>query len=127
MQNRHIFLMLLLVTAIVLGQGCKTTIVGPEGQTAAVYKLGKLSAEEPKDIDSVYQATIAALTELELSISQKMKDELTAKIVARDSQDTRITVNLIAITKDSTKMTISAGSLTRASRIYQMIHESPKE
>ena len=124
MRNRHILLMLLLAATIVLGQGCKTTLVGPEGQTAAVYKFGKLSAEEQKDIGSVYQATIDALTELELSISQKMKDELTARVVARDSQDTRITVSLIAITKNSTKMSIRAGSFTRASRIYQIIHES---
>jgi hypothetical protein len=124
MHDRQIFLMLLLAAALVLGQGCKTTLVGPEGQTAAVYSYGKLSAEEPKDINSVYQATIGALTGLELSISQKMKDELTAKVIARDSQDTKITVSLVAITKNSTKMSIRAGTFTRASRIYQIVHES---
>lgn len=124
MQERLVCLTLLLVASIVLGQGCKTTVIGPEGQTVATYRLGKLSAEEPKDINAVYQATLEALTELELSIIQKLKDELTAKVIARDSQDTRITVNLLAITKDSTKVTIHAGSYTRASRVYQTIHKS---
>ena len=116
MQNRHIILMFLLAATIVLGQGCKTTLVGPEGQTSAVYSLGKLTAEEPGDIDSLYQATIDSLTELELSISQKLKDELTAKVTARDSKDKKITVNLTSITKDSTKLTIRAGSFSRAKR-----------
>ena len=124
MQNRQIFLAFLLLAAILLGQGCKTTVVGPEGQTVATYRLGKLSAEEPKDINAVYQATLDALSELELNIIQKLKDELTAQVVARDSQDTKVTVDLIAITKDSTKMSIRAGSYARASRIYQTIHKS---
>ena len=124
MQKRYICLIFLLAAFVVFGQGCKTTVVGPEGQTSAVYSFGTLSAEEPNGLDSVYQATINALTELELSISQKLKDELTAKVIARDAQDTKITVDLVSITKDSTKMKIRAGSFTRASRIYQMIHES---
>ncbi|MFC1636472.1 DUF3568 family protein [Planctomycetota bacterium] len=124
MQERQVCLTLLLVAAILLGQGCKTTVIGPEGQTVATYRLGKLSAEEPKDINAVYQATLEALTELELSIIQKLKDELTAQVIARDSQDTRITVNLLAITKDSTEVTIRAGSYARASRVYQTIHKS---
>ena len=122
MQKRHVYLALLLVAAILLGQGCKTTVIGPEGQTVATYRLGTLSAEEPEDINAVYQATLDALTELELSIIQKIKDELTAKVIARDSQDTRVTVDLHAITKSSTKMSIRAGSYTRASRVYQTIH-----
>ena len=124
MQNRHVYLALLLVTAVLLGQGCKTTVVGPEGQTVATYQLGKLSAEEPKSINAVYQATLDAMTELELSIIQKLKDELTAKVIARDSQDTKITINLIAVTKDSTEVSIHAGSYTRANRVYQTIHKS---
>jgi len=124
MQERQVCLALLLVAAILLGQGCKTTVIGPEGQTVATYRLGKLSAEEPKDINAVYQATLQALTELELSISQKLKDELTAKVIARDSQDTRIAVNLLATTKDSTNVSIHAGSYARASRVYQAIHKS---
>lgn len=123
MQKRQVYFIFLLAASLLLGQGCKTTVIGPEGQTVATYRLGKLSAEEPKDINAVYEATIKALTELELSIIQKMKDELTAKVIARDSQDTQITVSLLAITKDSTKVTIRAGSYARASRIYQTMHK----
>lgn len=123
MQKRQVYFIFLLAASLLLGQGCKTTVIGPEGQTVATYRLGKLSAEEPKDINAVYEAALEALTELELNIIQKMKDELTAKVIARDSQDTQITVSLLAITKDSTKVTIRAGSYARASRIYQTMHK----
>ncbi len=124
MQRRHAFPMLLLVSAIVFGQGCKTTIEGPQGPTTAVYSFGKFSTEEAIDINALYEATLKALAELELSISQKTKDRLNATIIARDSQDKKITVQLVSITKDSTKMSIRAGSSTRASRIHQMVYDS---
>ncbi len=124
MQKRHVLLMLLLASTIVLGQGCKTTIEGPHGPTTAVYSFGKFSTEEAIDINTLYEATVKALTDLELTISQKTKDRLNATIIARDSQDTKITVQLVSITKDSTKMSIRAGSSTRASRIHQMVYDS---
>ena len=124
MRQRQILLMLLLVSALVCGQGCKTTIEGPQGPTTAVYSFGKMSTEEAIDINALYEATVKALAELELKISQKTKDRLNATIIARDSQDKKITVQLVSITKDSTKMSIRAGSSTRASRIHQMVYDS---
>jgi len=124
MQNRQILLALLLAMTVVLGQSCKTTVTGPEGQTSAIYQLGKLSAEEPAGITAVYQAAEKALTDLELSISQKTKDELSATIIARDSQDKKVSIELLAVTTDTTKMSIRAGSFTKARRIYQKIHDN---
>lgn len=124
MQQRHVFLILLLVSTIVLGLGCKTTIEGPKGPITAVYSFGKFSTEEAIGINALYEATVKALTDLELNISQKTKDKLTATIIARDSQDTKITIQLVSITKDMTKMSIRAGSFTRASRIHQMVYDS---
>ena len=124
MKKEQVLLVFMLVSILVLGQGCTTTTVtGPEGETDAVYKLGKLTAEEPRDISAVYQASERALAELELSVSQKLKDEITAKIIARDSRDKKITLTLLALTEDSTKITISAGSFVKARRIYQKIHQ----
>ncbi len=125
MKKKQLFLAILLAATLVLVHGCTTTTVtGPEGQTEATYKFGKLTAEEPKDISTVYQAAEKALAELELSISQKMKDEIAAKIIARDSQDKKITLNLLALTENTTKVTISAGSFVKARRVYQKIQFS---
>src|SRR4030042_6369066 len=124
MKKKKIFLAIMLAATLILGYGCATTTVtGTEGQTEAIYKFGKLTAEEPKDITTVYQAAEAALNELELSISQKFKDEIAARIIARDSQDKKITLQLLALTEDSTKITIRAGTFVKARRVYQKINQ----
>jgi len=127
MESKRALLGLLLAVTTVWGCGCKTTMVGPEGQTKAIYEWGRLTAEEPNNINAVYQATEKALTALELSITQKTKDELAATVVARDSQDRRFAVGLVAITTDSTKITIEAGSFVKARRVYQKILDSLKK
>ena len=74
----------------------------------------------------IYEATVKALTDLELSITQKTKDRLNATVIARESQGTKITVKLVSMTKDMTKMSIRAGSFTSASRIRQTVYDSLK-
>jgi cytidylate kinase len=124
MQKKQGALIVVLVVSVILGQGCKTTVIGTEGETSAVYRYGKLSTKEPKGMNAVYQATEKALADLELSISQKLKDELAAKIIARDSQDQKITIDLLAVTEDSTQLTIQVSPLEKARRIYQKIRDN---
>jgi len=50
-----------------------------------------------------------------------VKDQLEAKIIARDSQDNRIVVNLVATTDETAELTIHVSSLAKARRIYQAI------
>ena len=45
MQQRHAFLMLVLVSAVLLGLGCKRTIEGPKGTVTAVYGFGKFRGQ----------------------------------------------------------------------------------
>jgi hypothetical protein len=113
--------MALLVAATFVGSGCKTTIVSSGGETQATYRLGKLQAQEPQGIDAVYQATQQAMGTLGLNVIQQTKDALQAEIVARDAQDKKITVKLLSVTKDSTKLTIDAGSLEKDRRVYESI------
>lgn len=127
MKQRHVCVALLLFSTIALVQSCKSTIEGPNGPTTAIYSFGKFSTEESIGIDPLYEAAEKALTDLELNISQKTKDRLNATIVARDAEDKKITIELLSVTKDVTKMSIHAGSFTRASRIHQMIYDSLKK
>ena len=110
-----------LIAAVLLGLGCKTTIVGTGGESQATYRLGTLKSQEARGIDVLYQAAEQAMTTLGLNVIQKNKDALQGEIVARDAQDKKITVKLASITKDSTKLTIDAGSIEKDRRIYQAI------
>lgn len=114
----------LLAGATLLGLGCKTTIIDTGAETRATYQFGKLTAEEPADIDTVYQAAERAMTALGVNVVQKVKDALQAEIVARDAQDKKITIKLLALTNDSTRLTIDVGSVDKARRIYQTIRDN---
>jgi hypothetical protein len=117
----RITLLALLSAGVLLGVGCETAVIGPGTKTNAVYRLGKLTSTVSADIGTSYKASEAAMQELGLNVVQRVKDQLEAKIIARDSQDNRITVSLVATTDETSELTIRVGSLAKARRIYQAI------
>jgi len=123
MNKRMMLLVLLLATALV-GLGCESTVLGPQGQTAATYRLGELKSHVASNIDTTFAATEQAMQNLGLNITQANQNQLDAKVVARGDDDKRIIVELTALTDQATRMNIDAGSLPRARRIYQAIMDS---
>ncbi len=122
--KRRMLLTTLLLTTMLLGFGCTTTVMNPGTDSSATYRFGRLTAEENKDIGSVYGAAETAVNQLGLSVIQKVNDALEAKIVARDAQDRKIIIELISLTKDTTEVRVKVGSPDRARRIYQTIHDN---
>ena len=122
--KKHTFLITLLCATLLLGSGCTTTVINPGTDSSATYRFGRLTAEEPQPIAAVYEAATTAVADLGLSTIQKVKDELEAKIVARDAQDKKIVVELVALTKGSTEVTVRTASAEKARRIYQTIHDA---
>jgi hypothetical protein len=117
----RITLLALLSAGTMLSIGCETAVIGSGTKTSATYRFGKLSSTLSADIGTSYKAADAAMQELALNVVQRVKDQLEAKFTARDSQDNRIIVDLVAISDESTKLTIQVGSLAKARRIYQAI------
>jgi hypothetical protein len=117
----HVALLVLLSTGILLGLGCTTTVISPGTKTSATYRLGKLTSNVTADINTSYKAAEAAMQELGLNVVQKVKDQLEAKIIARDAQDNKIVVRLVAVTDEMTRLTVDVNSLPKARRIYEAI------
>lgn len=117
----RIALVTLLVVSILLGLGCTTTQINPGTETSATYRLGALRAQLAADMEKSYQATEAAAQELGLSVVQRLKDKLESQITARDAQDRKIKISLLAVTGDATEVAIHVGSSEKAARIYQTI------
>jgi hypothetical protein len=122
--NRRTALLILLTGVLVTVVGCKTTVIEPGTDRSATYSMGKLKATIPHDIAAVYQATDKAMSDLGLSVVQSLQDALEAKVVARDAQDKKITVTLVSAAKDLTDVTINVGSMDKARRIHQAIHDN---
>ena len=133
MRKEQVFLILVLAGMAVLAQGCAVAWVGAglaAGAGTVAYLRGDLEAVESKDIDTVLEATEKAVEELELKVSKKTKDKMSAVIIARDAQDKKITIKLSAAVEGSTKLSIRVGSFgdeTKSRLIYQKIQEKLKD
>ena len=118
---------MLLLTEIVLAIvviGCTPTMVGTNG---GVYQGCKMWAVSDKDVSTVYNSSVEALTKLELKVTDKMKDAFGAKVTAMSSDGKKITV-VIKPTKDNQTMySIKVGTLgdkERSEKIYTEIDNS---
>jgi len=129
MKNQQVILALLAIGATVLLGGCMLAAVGAGAAGTVAYVKGDLEAVEAKKLDTVYDATKKALEQLELSVSVDTKDKISAKIIARDSSDKKITVKLSAATEDSTNISIrfgTFGSETKSGMVLDKIKENLK-
>ena len=127
MDKKQIFLIaLLLGTSLVVG-GCIVAAVGGAG--TAAYVMGDLKGTEAKDIDTVYKASEKAIGQLNFNITEKNVDKLSGRIIARDSQDKKVTIKIRATSENTTEVSIRVGFFgdeTKAMLIYQKIQENLK-
>ena len=129
MRKRRILLIILLVGITGLVQGCMIAAVGVGAAGTIAYIRGDLEAVESERLDVVYEATLRAVEELELNVTKKLKDALSATIVARDAQDKKITIKLKAAAEETTKLSIRVGTFgseTKSRLIYQHIRDNLK-
>jgi hypothetical protein len=123
----------MLLTALFLGtglfiSGCMVAAAGA-GAGTAVYIMGKMKGTEAKDIDTVYNAAEKAAEQLNLNITEKTHDKMCGEIIARDSQDKKVTIKLKAASENATDITIRVGFFgdeTKTLLIYEKIHDNLK-
>jgi len=129
MRKQQVILAILYVAAAVLLTGCIIAAVGAGAAGTVAYVKGDLETIESKKLEVVHEATVKALKDLELSISQDTKDKMAATVIARDSQDKKVTVNLTAVTDESTEISIRFGTFgneAKSTMVYNKIKENLK-
>ena len=99
------------------------------GTDAAAYSGGKLYAVASKDMNSVYEATLKALEQLELEVVEDAKDVFYAKVRGKVADGGTITVRLEPGEDKITNMSIKAskfisGNEERARVVYEKIREN---
>lgn len=112
------------------GQGCMIAVVGLGAAGTIAYVRGDLQVTESEPIDVVYEATLKALEDLDLSITSQSKDALVAEIITYDAQDKKIGIKLKASTDKTTQLSIRVGvfgSETKSRLIYEKIQGQLRE
>jgi hypothetical protein len=99
------------------------------GTDAAAYSGSKLYAVASQDLNSVYDATLTALLQLEIEVVEKAKDVFYAKIVGSIADGKTITIRMKPGENNTTDLSISAskflsGNEERARTIYEKIKQN---
>jgi len=105
--------------------GCgRPNIIGTD---AAVYSAGKLYAVAGQDMTSVYKATVAALQQLEIEVTETSKDVFYAKVVGKVADGRTITIRMEPGEDGVTELRIKSGTFgneERARVIYKQIQQN---
>jgi len=105
--------------------GCgKPNLIGTD---AAVYSQGKLYAVSGRDLNSVYVATVAALQQLEIEVTETAKDVFYAKVVGKVADGRTVTIRLEPGADNVTELRIKSGTFGNEERsrvIYEKIQQN---
>jgi len=97
------------------------------GTDAAVYSQGKLYAVSGQDLNSVYAASVKALKQLEIEVTETAKDVFYAKIIGKVADGKTVTIRLEPGTDNVTNLRIKAGTFGNEERsrvIYKQIQQN---
>jgi hypothetical protein len=113
MKNR--WLMATFMAAVLtLSSGCALLVVGGvaagAGAGTYAYVNGELKETEGVSYDTAYNATLAAMNDLQYAVESKPKDAITATITARTTTDKKIVVTLNKQSATATEIRIRVGT-----------------
>ena len=125
MSMREIRRLSLVAVLMLVVCGCgRPALIGTE---AAVYSRGALYAVYDKDLNSVYEASVKALEQLEIDVAEKNKDVFYAKVVGKVADGKSITIRMEPGTDNVTELRISASTLgneDRSRTVYAKIQQN---
>lgn len=110
---RRVGVMVSLLALVALGAGCAVVAVGAAagaGAAGYAYVSGVLVSTESATLDRAWDATLAAMKDLQFPITSQRKDALQASLVARNAFDKKISIKLKKVSEQSTEVRIRVGT-----------------
>jgi uncharacterized protein YneF (UPF0154 family) len=116
---------LLCVGVGLVSSGCLALAVGAAGGAAgAVYVMGKLKDELDHPLPAVHEATVAAMNDLGLKLSENRVDTMSARLESAFSDGPHVWIDLESLSESRCRVTIRvglAGDEVRSRKIYDTI------
>jgi hypothetical protein len=106
--KRMAMLVLLAVTGVAVS-GCVIAAVGAAAAGTVVYVRGEIESYFDSNVQTLYDASVKGLGDLKLLVIEQSHDALSAKIVARNSDDQKIVVKIDGSDRALIKLTIRVG------------------
>ena len=106
MKRMQVVLVLLSCVAVMVG-GCSKSLDG----SSFNYASGNLSTTLSADVEKSYDVSLKALDQLQLVPTEKAKDALGARLVAKTSANKKVTIMLTRVSDTTTALTIKIGAM----------------
>jgi hypothetical protein len=106
---KRIAMLVMLATVSVTGAGCVAVAIGAVAVGTVVYVHGEVRAYFDSDVQTLYDATLKAMGDLKVLIVEQKHDALSAVVVARNSMDQKITVQIDGSDRAAVKVSIRIG------------------
>lgn len=101
--------LLLALTLAVAGSGCFAVVAGAGAGGTVFYLNGQLKSNESVPMRKAWNATDLSVRELGLVLVGSKHDELSGQIVARNSRDQKVQIDLSSLGSNATEIRIRVG------------------
>ena len=123
MKNRWL-MTIMLAGVLAFNGGCALCLVGgaaAAGAGTVAYVSGELKETEDVAYDKVYDATLAAMNDMQYAVVDKSKAGITAKIFVRTAGDKKIQITLDKQSASVTEIHIRVGTFGDESLSRQIL------
>jgi hypothetical protein len=113
MNKSKLLMAVLMASLLALTSGCFLFVVGAAaGGGAAGYAWvnGEVKTTEGSSLNQTWDASLAAMKDLEFTVTEKSKDALSGYVTAQTADNKTIKINLKYITNTSTEIRIRVGT-----------------
>lgn len=125
--NKTYIVFLSLMVSLPFVSGCAVILAGSAGAGTVAYIKGELQTNLEASLEKSIEATRSAVENLKfIKISEEV-DKLTGEIIARTSQDEKITIRLNKVTENTTKISIRVGMFGDQTLSHSLLEEIKKE
>lgn len=120
-------LMIILLSAFLLtNSGCALLVGGAAGAGTVAYLKGELKTNEDVPLEKLFDATLAALKEMGLTVKKFEKSADSARFIALTEEDKTITINLRGKNDYLTELSIRVGTFGDESLSKKILEEIRK-
>jgi hypothetical protein len=112
-KTKLLLTVVLMVSLLALGSGCVLFVAGAAAAAGAggyAYVNGEIESTEAASLNRAWDASLAAMQDLQFPVTSKAKDALEGNLTARNAKNTEIKIRLKYVTNTSTEVHIRVGT-----------------
>ena len=113
MKMKCTLLLVVTIMGLLFTSGCALFVVGGAAATGAgtvAWIHGELHSTEAATLDKAWNATLAAMKDLEFAVTAKEKDAITGKLTARGAGDKKIQITVNKASGTTAEIRIRVGT-----------------